>query len=171
MRRKYIIFIILSIIVIFGYISLRKENINENYKLLIIEKDKWKLLDINSYEYTIITDSNGFTVNYDSTIIVKNNNFNLEIQNDEYKKSILQFNDYEYLTINSIYDYLEKLFEYYKTEKINIFYTYDKNITIKYDLNYHIPIEIIIKSYKFPLITDIPTKSSIRIKNFKEIKE
>jgi len=168
MRRKNIIFIILLIIIAFTYIVLRKENINAKYRLMIIEKDKWKLLDIESYEYIITTDSNGYTVRYDSRIIVKNNNFDSEIQNNEDKHSIQRFNDYKYLTIDNIYNYLEDLFNYYKNEKINIFYTYDKSISIEYDLNYHIPIEIIIKSYKFPLITDIPTWSSIRIKNFME---
>jgi hypothetical protein len=136
--------------------------------MLLIEKNKWKSLNLETYEYTVITDSNGYTVRYNSTIFVEDNNFYSEIDNDEYGRSIEDFSDDYLLTIDNIYDYLEDTIIYYKKEKINLLLYYCKNITIKYDSFYHIPNEIIFKNYKSPFLMDIPTWESIRIENFKE---
>jgi hypothetical protein len=153
-----------------GYILLHKQNITGTQKKILIEKNKWKSLNLETYEYTVIYDSNGYTVRYNSIISVKDNHFYSEIVNDKYNNSIEQFSDNYLLTIDNIYDYLENTIMDYRNEKINLFLYYCKNITIKYDSFYHIPNEIIFKNYKSPFLTDIPTWESIRIENFKEMR-
>jgi hypothetical protein len=155
---------------VLGYILLHKQNITGTQKMLLIEKNKWKSLNLETYEYAVIYDSNGYTMRYNSTISVKDNRFYSETLNDEYRTSIEQFSDDYLLTIDNLYDYLEEIIMDYKNEKINLLLYYRKNITIKYDLIYHIPNEIIFRYYKSPFLTDIPTWVSIRIENFKEMK-
>lgn len=170
MKRKICIFlIILTLILVLGYIVLHKQNITETKKMLLIEKSNWKALNLETYEYTVITDSNGYTARYNSTIFVKNNYFHSETINDEYRKSIEKYSDGHLTTIDNIFDLLEEEIFYYEQEEIDLLYSYCNNITINYDTYYHIPTEIIFRNYKFPFLTDISTWETIKIQNFKEI--
>jgi hypothetical protein len=147
-----------------------KRNVDKEYNTLLIERAKWKSSNITAYQYTIKNISDGHVWRFDSTIYVKNKEFYTEILNDE-SKHALEKSDEQYITIDNIYNYLEDRFMEYNNEKMNFLEYHCKNICIKYDQNYSIPVRIEFNYYYFPFIMDIPSYDIIEIEEFSIVDE
>jgi hypothetical protein len=142
-----------------------KRNVDKEYNVFLIERAKWESLNITAYQYTIKNISDGYVWIFDSTIYVKDREFYTEILNDESKKA-LEKSDEKYITIDNIYNYLEDRFIKYNNEKMNFLEGHCKNIRIKYDQNYSIPIKIEFNYYYFPFVKDTPSYYIIEIEEF-----
>ena len=142
-----------------------KRNVDKEYNVFLNERAKWKSLNITSYQYTIKNISDGHVWRFDSTIYVKDREFYTEILNDV-SKYALEKSDEQYITIDNIYNYLEDRFIGYNNEKMNFLEYHCKNIRIKYDQNYSIPVRIEFNYYYFPFIMDLPSYDIIEIEEF-----
>ena len=152
---------------------MKKNNLNKLYDELILEKIKWQESDISNYQYRISNHwGTGMGNALNSIVIVKGGNYFDEINLEEYQKNIPVIREYrrQYMTIDSIYKYLEEEFINYKNENIDFINGHCKNIIIEFDKDNHIPVAIIWEFWQNPFInisgTFIPPYAAIYIENF-----
>ena len=100
----------------------------------INERQNWNLLQIKNYQYNIFNKANGKTFIFNEIVEVENGNF---IDNGNFKK--LNPLIYDYLTIDKIYEDIDKNFS---ISGRNIFTKISFGINVEYNKEYHFPQKI-----------------------------
>jgi len=155
MKKRYIAGIILIIFVVYCI----QQNISHKngYKLFVENRQKWSLLKIEQYQYSIKNYGDCFTYYYDTISIVENGNYLKTDEQLNYRMAD------EYLTINNIFDEIEK--KYTWCEK-DLFKGITYKINIQYDETYHFPKNVKYSWILIPFVTDIGTHYGYEINNF-----
>lgn len=140
---------IIIIITLCVFFSMKKRNLDDVYDELLSEKIKWKESGITNYRYRVRDHWSGEMGNpLNSVVIVKDGNYygeySVGIKDYTGGDTVYFIRDYmkDFITIDSIYEYMEEYFARYKTEKRDFVKGYCKNITIKFDSDNHIPTAI-----------------------------
>ena len=136
----YCLFLTLSLIIVASCDGLFPiyVTVDFDYNKFQEQKSLWNSSKPADYQYRLESDNNGYSIPVNTLIIVENNTF---------KNQIPYVNDYGYecksyidLTITEVYERIEE--EYKRYNNTNQKYDYLKKITIIYDTENHIPIEI-----------------------------
>jgi hypothetical protein len=133
---------------------------NNKYKIFTEKRQKWEMLNIKNYQYNISSNGNGKMFIFNVLVKIENGNY---IDNEEFKK--LNSSIYEYLTIEDIYNDIEKNYLFYKNGLIK---KIGHGINVQYDEIYHFPKKVKYSWIPIPFIMDYGSYYMYEIKNFNE---
>ena len=133
-----------------------------DYSKFTEEKSLWNSSKQNNYQYNLEYRNNGFSIPVNTLIFVENGIYKNQITHPDYT-----YESNFYLTITDVYESIEKEYKEYHNTKQKKNDTYLTKIEIKYDSNYHIPIEIKQYYYVPENLADAPSFGETKITEYK----